>query len=431
MFKIANCEINKPIKFKFYTMDEKMRLLIIGKVWPEPDSSAAGSRMMQLIRFFKSEGWKVTFACAAKESNFSVNLQECDVEKVPIALNDPGFDSFISRLKPGAVVFDRFMTEEQFGWRVAEQCPCAIRILDSEDLHCLREGRKIALKENREFTKKDLMNETAKREIASIYRCDLSLIISEFEMNLLKEFFDIDPALLLHLPFMLDRIEKDKIEKLPSFSSRSDFVSIGNFLHGPNRDAAHYLKQKIWPLIRKRIPDANVFVYGAYPSGKVENLHQPADGFIVKGRAEDAKEVVRNARVMLAPLRYGAGLKGKLIEAMQCGTPSVTTPVGSESMHGNLPWAGFVADDPAGFADKAVRLYSDQSEWEKRQRNGFRIINEIFDGIAAGEKLMMRISDLLQNIEEHRLKNFTGAMLMHHTMKSTKYMSKWIEEKNR
>src|SRR6056297_952285 len=114
MFKIANCEINKPIKFKFYTMDEKMRLLIIGKVWPEPDSSAAGSRMMQLIRFFKSEDWKVTFACAAKESNFSVNMQEYDVEKVPVVLNDPGFDSFISGLKPGAVVFDRFMTEEQF-----------------------------------------------------------------------------------------------------------------------------------------------------------------------------------------------------------------------------------------------------------------------------------------------------------------------------
>lgn len=406
-------------------------MLIIGKVWPEPDSSAAGSRMMQLIRFFKSEDWKVTFACAAKESNFSVNLQEYDVEKVPITLNDPGFDSFISGLKPGAVIFDRFMTEEQFGWRVEEQCPGAIRILDSEDLHCLREGRRTALKENREFTQKDLMNETAKREIASIFRCDLSLIISEFEVNLLKEFFDIDPALLLHLPFMLDRIEKDKIGKLPSFSSRSDFVSIGNFLHEPNWDAVLCLKQKIWPLIRERMPDANVFVYGAYPSGKVEDLHQPADGFIVKGRTEDAKEVVQNARVLLAPLRFGAGLKGKLIEAMQCGTPSVTTSVGSESMHGNLPWPGFVADDPAVFTDRAVRLCSDQSEWDKGQRNGFRIINEIFDGKAAGEKLMMRISDLLQNIEEHRLHNFTGAMLLHHTMKSTKYMSKWIEEKNR
>jgi len=360
-----------------------------------------------------------------------VNLQEYDVENAAVALNEPGFDRFISRLKPDVVIFDRFMTEEQFGWRVAEQCPGAIRILDTEDLHCLREGRRIALKENREFTKKDLMNETAKREIASIYRCDLSLIISEFEMNLLKEFFDIDPALLLHLPFMLDRIEIAEVEKLPSFNKRTGFVSIGNFLHDPNWDAVLNLKQRIWPQIRERLPGAKLFVYGAYPSRKVESLHQPADGFIVKGRAVDAKEVVRSSRVMLAPLRYGAGLKGKLIEAMQCGTPSVTTSVGSESMHGNLPWPGFATDDPAEFADKAVRLYRDQSEWEKSQRNGFRIINEIFDGIAAGEKLMMRISDLLQNIEEHRLKNFTGAMLLHHTMKSTKYMSKWIEEKNR
>ena len=265
------------------------------------------------------------FASSAKESKYSVNLQTYGVEKVSIALNDKSFDDFISRLKPDVVLFDRFMTEEQFGWRVAEQCPGAIRILDTEDLHCLREGRRMALKANREFTNRDLINDVAMREIASVYRCDLSLIISEFEMKLMTDFFDIDPGLLLHLPFMLDRIETDEIEKLPAYIDRTDFVSIGNFLHDPNWDAVLFLKQKIWPLIRERLPGARVFVYGAYPSEKAENLHQPADGFIVKGRAEDAKEVVRNARVMLAPIRYGAGLKGKLIEAMQCGTPSVTT----------------------------------------------------------------------------------------------------------
>jgi len=409
----------------------KGHLLIIGKVWPEPDSSSAGRRMMQLIRLFKSEGWNITFACAAKESNYSVNLQEYDVEKVPVALNDMSFDSFISDLEPDVVLFDRFMIEEQFGWRVAEKCPHAIRILDSEDLHCLREGRRMALKENREFTESDLLNDIAKREIASVYRCDLSLIISEFEINLLLNFFDIDPDLLLHLPFMLNTIKKGDIEKLPTFNSRSDFVSIGNFLHEPNRDAVLYLKQKIWPLIRERLPDAKVFVYGAYPAGKVENLHQPADGFIVKGRAEDAKAVVRCARVMLAPLRFGAGLKGKLIEAMKCGTPSVTTSVGEESMHGNLSWPGFVADDPVEFANAAVKLYNDQTRWEKDHNKGFRVINEVYGGDASSQRLMERISGISENHEEHRLKNFTGAMLLHHTMKSTKYMSKWIEEKNK
>jgi glycosyltransferase involved in cell wall biosynthesis len=412
-------------------MIKKRDLLIIGKVWPEPDSSAAGSRMMELIRLFKREDFGVVFASSAKESKYSVNLQTYGVEKVSIALNEKSFDDFISRLKPDVVLFDRFMTEEQFGWRVAEQCPGAIRILDTEDLHCLREGRRIALKANREFTNRDLINDVAMREIASVYRCDLSLIISEFEMKLMTDFFDIDPGLLLYLPFMLDRIKTDEIEKLPAYTDRTDFVTIGNFLHDPNWDAVLFLKQKIWPLIRERLPGARVFVYGAYPSEKAENLHQPADGFIVKGRAEDAKEVVRNARVMLAPIRYGAGLKGKLIEAMQGGTPSVTTSIGSESMHGNLPWPGFVTDDPVDFANAAAQLYNTKPEWKRKQQIGYRIINELYDGKLPGDRFINRLSDILKNREKHRLQNFTGAMLMHHTMKSTKYMSKWIEEKNR
>ena len=217
-------------------MIKKRDLLIIGKVWPEPDSSAAGSRMMELIRLFKREDFGVVFASSAKESKYSVNLQTYGVEKVSIALNEKSFDDFISRLKPDVVLFDRFMTEEQFGWRVAEQCPGAIRILDTEDLHCLREGRRIALKANREFTNRDLINDVAMREIASVYRCDLSLIISEFEMKLMTDFFDIDPGLLLYLPFMLDRIKTDEIEKLPAYTDRTDFVTIGNFLHDPNWD---------------------------------------------------------------------------------------------------------------------------------------------------------------------------------------------------
>jgi hypothetical protein len=84
------------------------------------------------------------------------------------------------------------MIEEQFGWRVAENCPKAIRLLDTEDLHCLRTARQKAFKENRAFALNDLLSEeVAKREIASILRCDLSFIISEFEMTILKEVFKL------------------------------------------------------------------------------------------------------------------------------------------------------------------------------------------------------------------------------------------------
>src|SRR5699024_7195355 len=117
--------------------------------------------------------------------------------------------------------FDRFITEEQFGWRVAEQCPQTLRILDTEDLHCLRRARKKAINEERSFAPEDLLNEeTAKREIASIFRCDLSLVISEYELKLLQDLFKIDKTLLHYLPFMLDPIGKDTVRSWPAFDER-------------------------------------------------------------------------------------------------------------------------------------------------------------------------------------------------------------------
>ena len=318
----------------------ELKVLIIGKVWPEPASSAAGSRMIELIDFFQSEGYDITFAAAASNKEFSVELNELGIQSAQIKLNNSSFDHFVIELNPDIVLFDRFMTEEQFGWRVTECCPNALKILDTEDLHCLRLARQQAWKEGREFNQSDLFNDTAKREIASILRCDLSLIISEYEMKLLKEVFRIDERLLLHLPFMLDNINENTVRNWTPIDKRNHFISIGNFLHEPNWNAVLYLKEEIWPLIRKEIPEAELHIYGAYSSQKVEQLHNPKQGFLVKGRAEDAKEVVGNSRVLLAPLRFGSELKGKLIEAMQCGTPSVTTSIGAESMHGTTKWFG-------------------------------------------------------------------------------------------
>jgi len=413
-------------------MNQTQKLLIIGFVWPEPNSSAAGGRMMQLISLFKEQGFSITFASPAQNSDFMMDLQEFGVVKKSIELNDSSFDTFVKELNPSIVLFDRFMLEEQFGWRVAENCPDALRLLDTEDLHCLRFARQKAFKEKRKFTTDDLLVEdVAKREIASILRCDISFIISEFEMDLLQSVFKIDNQLLYYLPLLLEPIDVSTIQNLPSFEDRKNFVFIGNFLHEPNWNAVQYLKETIWPLIRKQMPEAVLQIYGAYPSQKVLQLHQPKECFYIMGRANDAQEVVQNARVVLAPLRFGAGIKGKLLEAMQCGTPSVTTTIGAESMSGNLPWNGFIADDAQVFADKAVELYQDKNLWLKSQQNGFEIIGKRYLKSLFADDFMQHILKTQTHLKQHRLHNFMGTMLQHHTLTSTKYMSRWIEEKNK
>lgn len=422
----------------------KNKLLIIGFVWPEPKSSAAGSRMLQLIEQFLNQDFEITFACAAKTSYNTYDLSLLEVKTQSILLNDASFDDFISQLQPDVVLFDRFMVEEQYGWRVAEQCPNALRILDTEDFHGLRKARELALKEGVEVSLNHLQNDTTKREIASMYRCDLSLMISEAEIDILTQQFKIDKSLLHYLPFLLEPIEEERINNLPPFEERQHFITIGNFLHPPNYDAVLYLKQTIWPIIRQKLPKAELHIYGAYESQKVTQLHNGKEGFLIKGFAEDVNDVMQQAKVCLAPLRFGAGLKGKLVDAMENGTPCVMSGIAAEGMFDNgskdechtersrsVFVNGFITDDPKAFAQKAVEIYTNAEVWKDKQHNGLKVLNHRFDKSNFKDEFAQKIEALTLNLKSYRQNNFIGNILQHQTLQSTKYLSKWIEEKNR
>ena len=407
------------------------KLLIIGFVWPEPKSSAAGSRMIQLIHLFKNEGFKITFASSSSRTDKSSDLEQWDISTRQIEINNPSFDNFIKELQPHVVLFDRFMTEEQFGWRVAEHCPKAVRILDTEDLHGLRKARELAYKSGQSWEESFLINDVSKREIASIFRSDLNLIISEAEMNLLDQYFKVDHHLLMYLPFLLDPISETEIKASSGFDKRQNFITIGNFLHQPNYESVLHLKKNIWPLIRKKLPKAEIHIYGAYTSQKVNQLNNEKEGFLIKGFIDNAIDVMKQARVCLAALPFGAGLKGKVFDAMVAGTPCVMNSVAAEGIFGDLQPNGFVSDDPQEFADKGVALYTKNSLWLEKQFIGFEVINQRFQKVDFSDSFLERLKDLQKNIQVHREQNFIGQMLQHHQLQSTKYLSKWIEEKNK
>jgi glycosyltransferase involved in cell wall biosynthesis len=404
-------------------------LLIIGHTFPEPSTTAAGGRMMQLIDLFLEEDYQITFASTANSSEMSADLSKLGVITENIELNDSSFDVFISKLKPSVVVFDRYITEEQFGWRVSEQCPKALRILDTEDLHFLRKAREEAVKKNITAAEANLFTETAKRELASILRSDISLIISEYELKLLQETFRVPSEILHYLPFLVNITSKGR-KNAPFYEERADFVAIGNLLHAPNVNSVLRLKKEIWPLIRKELPQANLCIYGAYAPQQILELHNEKEGFLVCGWAKDVSEVLQNARVCLAPIQFGAGLKGKLLDAMLCGTPSVTTIIGAEGMHGDLPFSGIIEDTVESFANASVALYTQKNRWLKYQQCGFDIIENRFQKGIFSEAFKQRLLALQKNITAHRNNNFIGQILQHQTLQSTKYMSKWIEEKN-
>ena len=407
------------------------QLLVIGYVWPESLSTAAGSHMLSILHAFISQGWEITFASAAARSEQMDDLKSHNVTCVDIALNSSSFDKFVEQLQPSVVLFDRFMMEEQFGWRVAQQCPNALKILDTEDLHCLRKAREEAFKDTALLNRDYLFGKIAKREIASIYRSDLSLIISEAEMVLLKTSFEVPEALLCYLPLLIKNLTPNDISNLPSFTERKHLITIGNFLHAPNLDSVIYLKNNIWPKLGAKLKNVELHVFGAYANDRAKQLESKDNNFFIQGFTPDVDKVMQNAKICLAPLRFGAGLKGKFFDAMKNGTPFITTSIGAEGILDLKQTYNFVTDDISGMIDYVVQLYNSEELWASQQSLGFNILSKKFNKSIHLAKLSDKLNQIIASMHEHRLSNFTGLMLQHHAMQSTMYMSRWIEEKNK
>ncbi len=401
------------------------KVLFIGLVWPEPTSSAAGWRILHLVKLLL-HNHQVHFVSAATKSPYSYDLKSLGVTEHQIELNNSSFDHFVRELNPFIVVFDRFMIEEQYGWRITENVPNALKILDTEDLHFLRLARQEAFKKDKPI---HIYNDTAKREIAAILRCDLSLIISEFEMELLKNKFNVEADRLFFLPFQENKLAIQ--DKRNNYNERANFVFIGNFIHEPNWRTVEVLKNKIWPILRRKIPHAELHIYGAYASEKVNQLHNPKERFFIKGRADNARDTLEEYKVLLAPIPFGAGAKGKFVDAMFSGTPSVTTTVGAENMHINNQWGGYIADNMDEFIERAIYLYTHQDVWYDFQRAGFEIFDSTVADNSYSEALLKWIDYALVHLNELRENNFIGQILQQQQLNATKYMSLWIEQKNK
>jgi glycosyltransferase involved in cell wall biosynthesis len=402
------------------------KLLVLSALWIEPKSSAAGYRMKQILELFQSLGYDIHYASTSKES---AAVYSEGMELHNILLNDVSFDSFLAELKPDAVLYDRFMLEEQFGWRVREVFPDILQILDTEDLHFLRKSRqKVVL--NKGLLSEDVLGgdflktEEAKREIGAILRCDLTIMISKVEVLLLKDEFNISADQLIYLPFLSDSI----IDEAAPFDQRKDFMSIGNMFHPPNRDSVFELK-KTWMQIRK-LTGANLYIYGAYSNDEILRMNNPSNGFYVKGWAENVDTVMQEHRVLLAPLRFGAGLKGKLFDAMRNNLPSITTWIGAEGMiEEGQQWPGEITSSPEEFIQKASLMYNSESLWNSSSSQCRSILETNFSKESADE-FLTKVPALQRNLKSHRKRFFLGEILKSDLQAKHKYLSKYIEIKN-
>ena len=198
-----------------------------------------------------------------------------------------------------------------------------------------------------------------------------SLVVSLAEMNVLQE-MGVPEKVFYH------PLTYPSPGHAPGFNERSDFCTIGNFMHPPNMDAVLRLANELWPKIQQQLPDVALHIYGAYPSERAWQLNEPQKGLHIHGSVADLDATLHAHRVLLAPLRFGAGLKGKVMDAWYHGMPVITTPVGAEGLFPSLLWGGSIAETPGDFVDAAVRLFLDEFEWERASARGREILSSQF-----------------------------------------------------
>jgi O-antigen biosynthesis protein len=236
---------------------------------------------------------------------------------------------------------------------------------------------------------------------------------------------------ILVAPFWYPEITDDHENSLPEFARRKNFVMLGNFRHAPNLDALRWCSSRLWKSIRHVLPEAELHVYGAYPTKEAKLLAKPEIGLFVHGPVDNVKSCLEKFRVNFAPLRYGAGVKGKITDGWFSGTPCLTSPIGAEGMaDSDSSWGGLIASSESEFQQTAVKLYTDQNLWKSSQTTGFDILSRQFSQSFNAPVLGQEIVDKFKIMHLLRQNNHFGAILNYHLFKSSEYMSRFIGKCN-
>ena len=475
-------------------------LFLSSTSWPEPNATAAGTRTASLLNHFAANHQlfgSVHFGCGAP---FKHQQQSSDfLSDVHLHHVKPNRTNEMAKLLHhiqteygpiSAVIFDRFYAEEAYSFHIREACPHAIRILDMQDVHSLRIGRQHLVHEmdKNDTTKKgngkrmtsqlidEVMNfdpstypwagNSAKdsqsrqvkkaydiflRELGSIHRSDLILVCSSSEMDMLQQpswnipHWKLVPASFFQNTPTTEGMQQQhqQEEATHTYKDRCDFITVGGFKHPPNVDSIRLLKHTLWPRIRSYLPTARLHVYGAYPTNEILSMHNIDEGFFVHGHVDDAtlSQALMESRVCLAPLRFGAGIKGKIVDSWGCGLPVVTTPIGAEGMftsdggqsrqNDSDDWGGYIASNDEEFVEASVRLYTSNELWSRSQRKGVELFNTLFNKEHNLSVIDEAIHNTMMNLHQRRRQDITGQLLWHQSNRSTEYFSKWIQLKEK
>jgi O-antigen biosynthesis protein len=367
-----------------------LRIFVVAEDLPRPDRSSGDRQFFALLemlaRHHHVDLWKENNGADLSADESQKYCQ--GLEAVGVRLLPPGWKSFVAALtkvRYDIGFFELYFAAERNASEFRRRQPGAKVIIDSRDVHFARQSDGAAFGLNDVAQASD----TRARELAAYRAADAVIVVGDRDERILRAAGDM--PLLFTFPIVMPTHSRSPGPHRPELSF------IGGFNHLPNLDGVRWFIKDIWPRVHEAIPDARFTIIGSNTPAEVRAFGA-MDGIEVLGFVQDTSSYLDRAAISIAPLRYGAGMKGKVVEAMAYGLPVVTTPVGVQGINAISGEHLLIADDAAEFAQAVTTLLNDP---ERCRQIGLAGQNHIA-GLCSPERVELALEQMLKTVVSRR-----------------------------
>jgi GT2 family glycosyltransferase/SAM-dependent methyltransferase len=362
-----------------------LRVLVIDHRLPTPDHDAGSLRMMRLVEQLVELGCRVTFAPdnMGRLEPYTSQLQALGVDVI-YGATSIGQEIAIIGAELKLAIISRPYVAAQHMHEVREHAPGATIAYDTVDLHFVREQRRAELGEPHAAVKAATLREL---ELGLVRGSDTTIVVSDDERDQLARSAPGSPVLVIP-------VVNEVADEIAPLAGREGVLFVGGFEHPPNADAAILLVRSIMPLVWEQVPGLRVVIAGSNPTPEVQAL--ASANVEVTGWVEDLAPLIDGARVMAAPLRYGAGMKGKVTQSLGAGLPVVTTSIGAEGLGTQDGREMLIGEDPEALAERIVRVYADDELWRRLSLAGQGVVRRTASLEVMRERLEQLIAQALE-----------------------------------
>ena len=348
-----------------------MNILVIDLWMPTPNRDTASQRVVQLLRLLREGINSVTFAGDDVSSHGRPSVHQLQEEGISVLHTqfDGPIEAYLEQFghEFDLIILSRLEVGKKYINLVRDFAPQALIIYDTTDIHFLRRFRRAKVTGNIGMLKAAI--EAKQDELQIVRNAHCTWVVSNEEKRILEK--ECPEAMIERLS-IIQEIQ----EYIPAFTDRSDLLFIGAFPFHPNPDAMEYYYNEIRPLLAGNLPGVKTTVVGSSPPQWLLDRNGP--DFQVTGFVPDLRPYLEKCRLTIAPLRFGAGVKGKVILSMSYGVPVVASSIAAEGILAVEGQDIMVADNPHNFSEKIATLYQDETLWQTISENGRDIVREHF-----------------------------------------------------